>query len=113
VVGPHAAVARFTITVAAGKKMVVEHYNANIIRLGVATVAGEIDWSIGIASGAATAVLARGYSFTNTSNVQTGFANGCAVTVYAGETVTGSTADGSTGGTILFDLSVKATIFDA
>lgn len=112
-IAPHAYTVRFTNTVATGRKLLVEQGQARILRSTAATVSGDITTEIVVISGGSSLYISNGYVNSNTlyspqyNYVYSQF------TVYAGEELRAATSDGSTGGTVQYILSTKATTYDA
>jgi len=112
-IAPHTQTTRVTVTVAAGKKLLLELGNINFYRASVATVAGQVFIQHAVTSGATTVQLITASYFGNTTNDQTRIAFSGSVTIYAGELYFIDTLDSSTGGTVNFSLNYKGTSFDA
>jgi len=110
--GPHADTTRWTVTVAAGKKSLVELGATYSRRITVATVAGEYGSYIQLTSGAtnvyfpATATVSNVVDFTNSAQYSG------SPTLYAGETIAGHTYDLCTGGIVNYTVAAKLTTFD-
>lgn len=111
-VGPHANTVRFTRTVAAGKKLIVEFANSSIIRTTVAAPVGSYSSYINVQSTSGLR-LTDIFSRDNTQYVYIRQATPVSVTIYAGESYTGETSDASTGGTITYLHQIKSTQYDA
>ena len=112
-VGPHATTVRITYTTPAGKKALLEVATLELIRSVAATVAGNLDLQMLINSGGTD--VRAGHVATNTNTVGTLFQDKLygAPTIYAGETCSGTSSDGSTGGTVTYAITNKITQFDA
>ena len=106
---PHAQVTRWTTTVAAGKKLVIEQFVVGYYVVTAGSVAGNYGSQLYVVGqllttvGAATNVVG-----TNIYTNQTGL-----VTVYAGEAIYASTYNYTTGGAISHLANFKGTTFDA
>lgn len=111
-VGPHATTVRFTRTVAAGKKLVVEFANSSVLRTTVAAPVGTYVAYINVQSTTGLR-LTDIFSRDNTLYFSTRQATPASVTIYAGEQYTGETYDLSTGGTITYLHQIKGTQYDA
>lgn len=108
-VGPHGNTTRWTITVAVGKKLLVEQATTQVYRTTAATVVmgcGSQIWYVGQIFQTSSS-SSNSVGLLDKTNLMTG------VTLYAGETMYGNTYDGSTGGTVTFTVNYKGTLFDA
>ena len=114
VLSPTGATTRYTYTVAAGKKALIETSTAYIGRVSVASTSGYFfsDTRITLASGAYV-ILIRPNQIDNTVGPAYFASSTGTTTLYAGETVSAETTDSSTGGTVAFLLASKGTLFDA
>ena len=112
-VSPHSQTTRWTTTVAAGTKLVVEAATVFVQRATAATTPLEVYGRVRITSGANVMVLAGNAFTSNTLAVLYVDKASAGTTIYAGETVTGVTSDGSTGGTAFFEIDFKGTVYDA
>lgn len=111
---PHATTTRFTTTVAAGTKLIVEIAQAFTLTTSVAAPAARGFSSVVVNAGGTSVDLARVDQIQlATSQVATQQLIPLAVTIYAGETVTGSTFNGSTGGTLFHVVAYKGTTYAA
>lgn len=112
-VAPHVYTARFTYTVASGKKAIIETASGRISRQTAAAPVGIAYIECASLVGSDFCVHSYVYSIDNTLYV--GYYNSSVnqVTLYAGESLRGATEDGSTGGTIRFYVGFKGTLFDA
>ena len=114
-VAPHTATTRFSSTIASGKKAYIEVCQAYAYRSVAAGVGNNsVVWFRVLNSGATTYASTI---FTRSDTAATGLmiervVTG-QVTIYAGEALEALTIDGSTGGSIDFNLSAKLTNFDA
>jgi hypothetical protein len=113
-VGPHATTTRFSSTVAAGRKMLIEAVSIESVIFSAATVAGRRVMFVRIQSGTTVMDIGRIDSPVSLTvgNYVADIRFG-AVTVYEGEIVLGKTLDESTGGSISMTLAFKGTTFDA
>lgn len=112
-VGPHAAVSRFSYTVAAGKKLNIEVQFARLSRTVAATVAGQYHAEMSISTGASTILTTSIHTTDNLTTGQVSAFGAPPITVYASESASGITYDTSTGGTVEYYVGHKATLFDA
>lgn len=109
-IAPAGLTARWSYTVPASRKCLVENAIAIQTRITAAGAGGYCASFIG--DGAAYVVAAIGYQFTSAGMQQTGALAG-AMVYLAGSTITGQTWDTSTGGTVEYLVSMKATEYDA
>ena len=112
-VGPHALTTRITVTVATGKKLLLETLNYTVARLTAATLVGEYQAYWQVTSGANSAYLVSSPLYSNTVALIDRVQLATQTTIYVGETLTMATYDGSTGGTVSYGGNLKGTIFDA
>lgn len=111
---PHAPTTRFTTTVAAGNKLLVEVTEQFLFTSTAAAAAGRVYSQVQITSGGNVVAIGRIDQIQSvTVNSMSNLVLPQAVTVYAGETVTGSTYNGSLGGTVFHNIAYKATLYDA
>ena len=111
---PHVTTTRFTTTVAAGTKLIVEVALAFTMTTGVATVSARGFSQVLVASGGNNVDLSRIDQIQlTTSLAATQQLIPLQLTVYASETVVGNTANGSTGGTMFHVVSFKGTTYAA
>lgn len=110
---PHATTTRYTYTVAAGKKLLVEHVGSRLLRTSAAAPVGQFGIEQQVTNGTNQILLSERYSLDNTVNAVTDDIRGLACTIYAGETITGITLDSSTGGLVQYWVSSKGTLYDA
>ncbi len=112
-VGPHNFTTRYTVTIAAGKKAILEFGYVSLQR---ATVAATASNYVGAVLCVSSSINIRAPFLEATSNValaQVSLAFPLNLTIYAGERIESLTADFSTGGTVFYTLQSKATIYDA
>ena len=112
-IAPHALTTRWTTTVAAGKKAIIESGTARLIRQTAATVVGQANIQIVITSGVTQIDLFNIFTYSNTTNVPITGNVPTSSTLYAGETLAATTADSSTGGQLYIGMFGKITTFDA
>lgn len=111
---PHAPTTRFTTTIAAGKKMLVEVTEVYTFTTTAPVTAGRGYSQIQVTSGGNVVCIGRIDQIQSaTVNALSNLVLPQSVTVYAGETVTGSTYNGSIGGTLFHNVAYKATMYDA
>ena len=108
-VAPHAGVTRWTTTVSAGKKLVIEQFIIGYYVISAGTVAGNYGTQLYVV-GQLLATVGSGVNVvaTNVYSTQTGL-----VPVYAGEAIYASTYNYTTGGTVSHLANFKGTTFDA
>jgi len=107
-VGPHAAVTRWTYTVPTGKKTFIGLMSLTMLRETAATTAGEALCYIRIQT---QIVLCIGLFNAAVDTNRTVAASGEAL-LNASETIDGQTYDSSTGGTISYTSALLLTEFD-
>lgn len=114
VVAPHAVTTRFTYTVPAARKAFVETAFVKYNQVTLPTVTGLVVNSVQNSDGitASTNVSMSVNSSIATLTALTLFTTGNC-TVFAGETISDLTYDGSTGGTIQFTSDCRYVEFDA
>ena len=112
-VAPHSATTRWTVTIATGRKAIIEQSTVTYTRLTAATTLGLAENSIQITSGATTAYATVIYQYNNAVYANGVQATGAMPTLYAGETLACTTYDQSTGGTVFYHASSKLTLYDA
>lgn len=112
-VAPHASTARWTYTVASGKKLQLENTTIRVIRITAATVAGTYATEVTLTIGASTYLVTQSYQTSNVANFTDFRTDQTVMTLYAGEIITGATIDTSTGGTVQYGLWNKGTLYDA
>lgn len=112
-VAPHVLTTRWTVTVASGRKAMVENANVRLVRLTAAAPVGQTNIQIIVTSGATQVDLFNIFTWDNTVNVFRSAAMPASVTLYAGETLAATTSDVSTGGTNYIGMFGKYTTFDA
>jgi len=113
-VGPHTITVRFTSTVAANRKMLVESICIESVTFSAATVPGRRIMYVRINNGTNEMDIGR-IDSTVSATVGNYVADirFASVTIYTGEYVYGATSDGSTGGAQSMTLAFKATTFDS
>ena len=111
--GPHGYTTRWTYTVAAGKKLIVEASSITMGRSTIATVAGQYYTQISTFVGADSQLIGWTASVDNTVGLPNFVQMATQATIYAAEVVSCATQDPSTGGTVNFLASLKGTLFDA
>ena len=105
---------RWTTTVAAGTKLLIEMANGRLTTVTAATVKSIYDYgAIYITSGATTISMVDIALDTNTVGAYRQQLITQGPTIYAGETVFAATAAASTGGTIQYVLQIKGTTYTA
>jgi hypothetical protein len=108
-VGPHASTVRFTYTCPSGRKAYIEAATSHVLRATAATTAGGISVFIGTSTIRAT----DHWVVNNTVNYFERQVQATVITIYAGGVYSGTTNDGSTGGTVDYNLQMTGTEFDA
>lgn len=113
-VGPHGGTSRWSATIAAGKKAFVEQMAIRIVAVTTATTAGYALAYMDLydATNSTTGAWAQ-ITTSTTALPYTFFASPTIPTLYAGETITVTSSDSSTGGTVFYVLDAKYTTFDA
>lgn len=110
---PHALTTRWTVTVAAGKKAIVESAYLSSWRITVATAVGPVFNAINYTSGGSTGRALVAQYVNNTLYYREVYTLGQGITLYAAETLVYSTEDTSTGGQLRVSGTAKLTTFDA
>lgn len=110
---PHVTTTRWTYTVPAGRKCLVELVNSRIMRITAAAPAGYADVAISLGNVLAYLALAELNSGDNAIGVRESKYITAQALLLAGDVLQAQTADGSTGGTIGYLASFKGTEFDA
>jgi hypothetical protein len=112
-VTPHTTTVRWSYTVASGKKLLVENLSQRAIRLTAATTAQTYGTEVGMNVGGTSYAVQQIRVYVSTVFLSTIQVDHMALTLYAGEALTGATYDDSIGGTIAFQVAMKGTLFDA
>ena len=112
-VAPHADTQRWIVTVATGKKALVEMGVAHSRRTNVAAPVRESAAYLRIDSGATSVNFPITANSNNTIDYTVVYQYSSAPTLYAGESLSGRTYDFSTGGTVYYFVGAKLTVFDA
>jgi hypothetical protein len=111
---PHGSTTRFTTTVAANTKLIVEVMECLLLTTSAPTIAARGNSVLVVTSGATSVDFGRVDQIQNaTVSASTTQVYSLAVTVYAAETVTGVTSNGSTGGTLFHIVGYKGTTYAA
>ncbi len=112
VLAPHAETVRISVTIAAGRKVLIEGVNASLTRI---TAAGTLSLAQLYVNITATAGfrMADINATTNVINSRTREIVYPATTIYAGEIFTAASADNSTGGTNSYIVQYRGTDFTA
>lgn len=111
-IAPHTYTVRWTYTVAAGKKAIMEFATILLSTQTPATVNGSREGYLRVIS-PATASLLYVVHTSNTSGSISIVINPTQPTFYAADSITGNTFDSGTGGTVYYDMSGKFTAYDA
>jgi hypothetical protein len=101
------------VTVAAGKKSLVELGVAYSRRITVATVVAEYGSYIQLTSGATNVYSPATATVSNVIDYTVSAQYSVSPTLYAGEIIAGHTYDLSTGGIVNYTVAAKLTTFDA
>jgi len=111
---PHTTTERFSRTIPAGKKAMVEVGQCSLVRRTAATTlqAAQAFLSITPSGGYETPLLTA-HLFDNTVGARADAFIGQSVTLNAGDIIKGYTFDSSTGGAIDYNMCLKITEFDA
>jgi hypothetical protein len=112
-VAPHTTTTRWSYTVASGKKLLVENLSQRAIRLTAATSAQTYGSEVHLTVGALVYVVQQVRVYVSTLSLFTMQVDHMALTLYASETISGVTYDDSTGGTVLYQVAMKGTLYDA
>ena len=109
---PHAETVRISVTIAAGRKVLIEGVNASVTR---ATTAATLSYAQLYVNIQATAGfrMADILTTTNVLAARTREIVYPATTIYAGEVFTAATSDASTGGTNVYIVQYRGTDFTA
>ncbi len=110
-VAPHGVTTRWTYTVPASRKAQMESVLARILRITAAAPVAYADADVAV--GNVLSYIAIADLMTNNVGDRISVNLGAAAFLQAGEFVVGRTQDASTGGTISYVASLKATEFDA
>lgn len=111
---PHSPTVRWTTTVAAGTKLLVEMANASVTVQTVATTANTVNSFVRVTSGGQISDLAMAACIgTSTQYLAFVVNNPANTTIYAGETVQGYSYNASTDGTVLHYTGYKGTLYTA
>ena len=112
-IAPHGVTERWSYTVAAGTKLIVENLVLSNLRVTVATASGAVYAYAIVNDGVAQTRLGHIGGYNTTVGDQTFQMVAWGTTIYGGETIAGTTGDYSTGGTTAFIVDMKATLFTA
>lgn len=106
---PHAATTRFTVTVASGKKQLIEAAFVNFTREIAATIVG-LNYAQVTVNGV---TISQTQMTNNTVGAGNTYITTGGITAYPADVIVGTTADQSTGGQIYFNVQYRATQYDA
>ena len=109
ILSPHSLTARFTQTVPALQKYMVEFANGYNSRVTVAATASGGGVTITVAGVA----LINIYGTLTTAGSNASQQQAVNMIIVEGASIIGSTQDGSTGGTLFYDINCKSTVFTA
>jgi len=112
-VGPHGFTVRWTQTIAAGKKCLVETGQSRIRRTSAATVLGDVVTEMIVNSGSTQIYVLNGFLYNLAVGAMDRVYLSTVFTLFAGEQFTATTVDLSTGGVNEIILSSKGTNYDA
>jgi len=112
-VGPHGFTVRWTQTIAAGKKCLVETGQSRIRRTSAATVLGDVVTEMIVNSGSTQIYVLNGFLYNLAVGAMDRVYLSTVFTLFAGEQFTATTVDLSTGGINEIILSSKGTNYDA
>lgn len=113
-VAPHGATTRFSYTVPAGKKLVLEAAQNTALRATAAAPVGLYQSvALIVLIDANQPWLSYAWSLDNTVGARTAMNFAGPVSLLAGEQLITSTSDASTGGTVNYAAAVKGTEYDA
>ncbi|MGE0136104.1 MAG: hypothetical protein AB7L91_19060 [Dehalococcoidia bacterium] len=111
-VAPHGSTTRGSYTVPSGKRARVEFAASRVVRASEAAAAGTIESQTGYQLGANGTAIAFVRTTTNTVGDFAHDAKAAGVTLVPGDMALLSTSDGSTGGTVNYNLSERILEFD-
>jgi hypothetical protein len=112
-IAPHGTTLRASTTIASGKKALVEQQSLYMIRQTAPTTTGLAFATIYVTTGGSDTALGRASIASSTVNTTSSIVVASQATLYAGETYKLETLDASIGGTILYTIAMKGTLFDA
>lgn len=112
-VAPAGATERWTYTVAAGYRLIIENIVLSNFRATAATASGPVYAYVVVSSGAVSTRMGHIGGYNTTVGNQIFQLITWGTSVYAGEILAGTTGDYSTGGTTAFVVDMKATLFTA
>jgi hypothetical protein len=112
-VSPHTPTARWSYTVASGKKLLIENLSQRALRLTAATTAQTYGTEIGLTVSATSYAVQQVRVYVSTVGLSTMQVDHMALTLYASEAITGVTYDDSIGGTVVYQVGMKGTLYDA
>jgi hypothetical protein len=112
-IAPHGTTVRATTTIASGKKALVEQQFLYMVREFTPVSLGMAMSTIYVTIGGTSTALGRASIISFTANTINTTLIGSQTTLYAGETYRLETLDGSSGGSILYTIAMKGTLFDA
>lgn len=110
---PHAGMVRWTTTVAAGRRLLVEAGLAAFWRETAATTADQVTALIRVTSGGVECDIALIKAVNNTVSSFYSDKVNAQTTLYVGETLSGISRDNSNGGTMFHEINVKGITYDA
>lgn len=112
-IAPAGVTDRWTYTVAAGSKLIVETLVLSNLRVTIATASGAVYAYVIVNSGASQTRLGHIGGYNTTVGDQKLQLVAWGTTIYGAEQIVGTTGDYSTGGTTAFVVDMKATLFSA
>ena len=104
---------RISITIAAGKKAIVETASITVRRTSAAAPVGLVWDYLSVNDGTNNVLFMSGFLNNNTVDTFDRALLPAQFTLYAGHILQGNTSDASTGGAAWHHLVIKGTIFDA
>lgn len=113
-VAPHAGTQRWTYTVAAGKKLAIQCFDAQILRITAAAAVAEYGIILQyVPSGGGGGYIVQPNSVDNAVSAGEDRILGSTMVLTSGDVISAITYDGSTGGTVSYNVSFQGLLFDA
>ncbi len=112
-IAPHASVNRWSYTVPAARKAHIQGIQLLIVRVTAAAPVGRINAWMRTPDGAGASGTFYAILWKNAVGDEASFVLGSGVVILAGEQIQAATVDGSTGGTVDYELSAQIMLFDS
>lgn len=112
-IAPHGATDRWTYTVGAGYRLLIENLLLSNFRATAASTSGPVYAYVVVSSGVTSCRMGHIGGHNTTVGDQKYQMIYWGTSVYAGESLAGTSGDYSTGGTTAFIVDMKATLFTA